>query len=81
MYDDCVADRLFEARPAQEDVAALRFALKGLGVAGLKAAAKAMGRDCGNPREPLEPLAAKAASDLSARMAAIKSLAGEPRGW
>jgi 4-hydroxy-tetrahydrodipicolinate synthase len=81
MYDDCVADRLFEARAAQEDVAALRKALSGLGVAGLKAAAKDMGRDCGDPRPPLDALPKAAAAQLAKAVAAIKPLAAEPRGW
>ncbi len=81
MYDDCVADRLFEARAAQEDVAALRKALSGLGVAGLKAAAKDMGRDCGDPRPPLGALPKAAADQLAKAVAAIKPLAAEPRGW
>ena len=81
MFDDCAADRLFEARKAQEDVAALRFALKGLGIPGLKAAARVMGRDCGDPREPLEPVNKAAADKLAAAVGAIKSLGAEPRGW
>jgi 4-hydroxy-tetrahydrodipicolinate synthase len=81
MFDDCAADRLFEARKAQEDVAALRFALKGLGIGGLKAAAKLMGRDCGQPREPLGPIGTAQADKLAAAVGAIKSLGAEPRGW
>jgi 4-hydroxy-tetrahydrodipicolinate synthase len=81
MFDDCVADRLFEARKAQEDVAALRFALKGLGVGGLKAAAKIMGRDCGEPRAPLEAIGRAQARKLADALGAIAPLGAEPRGW
>lgn len=81
MFDDCVADRLFEARKAQEDVAALRFALKGLGVGGLKAASKIMGRDCGEPRAPLEAIGKARAGKLAEALGAIKALGAEPRGW
>ena len=81
MFDDCAADRLFEARKAQEDVAELRKALSGLGVSGLKAASKAMGRDIGEPRAPLDPLPKAAADQLLKAVSAIQSLAAEPRGW
>jgi 4-hydroxy-tetrahydrodipicolinate synthase len=81
MFDDCAADRLFEARKAQEEVAALRFALKGLGIGGLKAAARIMGRDCGEPREPLGPISKAQADKLAAAVGAIPSLGAEPRGW
>ena len=40
----------------QEEIAALRQALKPGGVASLKAAMRAMGRDCGEPRPPNLPL-------------------------
>lgn len=81
MYDDCSGDRLFEAREAQEDVAALRQILKNSGVAGLKAAARMMGRDCGDPRPPLEPIEKSVSDDLASEFAAIASLGREPRGW
>lgn len=74
MFDGCVADRLFEIRKVQEDVAALRHMLKASGVAGLKSASRTMGRDCGDPRPPLEPLDRAAAANLT-------SLDGEPKGW
>lgn len=81
MYDDCRADRLVEARDAQEDVAALRQVVKAGGVAGIKAAMRAMGRDVGAPRPPLQPLSDEAAARLTAGLAAIASLEGEKRGW
>jgi 4-hydroxy-tetrahydrodipicolinate synthase len=81
LYDDCRADRLVEARRAQEDVAQLRQVLKPLGVAGLKAAAALMGRDAGRPRPPLEPLKARQSKSLAGSLEAIAALGAEPRGW
>lgn len=81
MYDDCVADRLFEARAAQEDIAALRQLVKAGGVAGVKAAMRIMGREAGAPRVPLEPLSSAAEATLHKGLAAIPALATEHRGW
>lgn len=81
LFNLCRAQNLFEARSAQEDVAALRQILKAGGVAALKAAARALGRDCGELRSPLLPLNAEAAKKLWARIEAIPALAQEPRGW
>ncbi len=81
MYEECRADRLFEARGAQEDVAALRQVVKSGGVAAIKAAMRVMGRDVGTPRPPLQPLGKEAGAKLSAGLAAIASLEGEKRGW
>lgn len=79
MFDDCVADRLLEARKAQENVAALRHLLKPHGVAGLKAATRSMGRDCGTPRPPLEAISGPLSDKLATEVAA--ALTGEPNGW
>ncbi len=81
LYDLCRAQKLFEARAAQEDAAALRHILKPGGVAALKAAARIMGRDCGIPRPPLLPLDAAAAKKLAMQLEAFPALADEPRGW
>ncbi len=62
LYDICRKDQLVEARAAQEQVAALRQALKPGGVGSLKAALRAMGRDCGVPRPPLQAPDAEAAA-------------------
>jgi hypothetical protein len=40
-----------------------------------------MGRDCGEPRPPLQPLDAASASKLTADLNAIAALRNEPRGW
>jgi 4-hydroxy-tetrahydrodipicolinate synthase len=79
LYDTCRAEKLFEARAAQEEVASLRQATKPGGAPHLKAALRTMGRDCGDPRPPLlglEPAAAQALADALGRI-----LAAEPRGW
>jgi 4-hydroxy-tetrahydrodipicolinate synthase len=81
LFDLCRAQNLFEARALQEDVAALRQILKAGGVAALKSSARAMGRDCGDPRAPLLPLTAEAEQKLAAQIDELPALAQEPRGW
>ncbi len=81
LFELCRAQNLFEARALQEEVAALRQILKTDGVAALKAAARAMGRDYGEPRPPLLPLTAEAEKKLAAQLDALPTLAQEPRGW
>jgi 4-hydroxy-tetrahydrodipicolinate synthase len=81
LYALCREQKLFEARKAQEQVAALRQALKPGGVASLKAAMRAMGRDCGEPRPPVLPLDPASYQRLMSDMEAIPSLRNEPRGW
>jgi 4-hydroxy-tetrahydrodipicolinate synthase len=81
MFDLCRNEKLFEARAAQEEAAALRQIVKPGGVAALKAAVRTMGRDCGNPRPPLLPLDGAAAKKLVADIEALPALADEPRGW
>ena len=67
LYDLCRDQKLFEARKSQEQIAALRQALKPGGVASLKAAMRAMGRDCGEPRPPVLALDAVAYQKLVGR--------------
>jgi 4-hydroxy-tetrahydrodipicolinate synthase len=81
LFDLCRAQEFAKARPLQEEVAALRQILKPGGVAALKAAARAMDRDCGSPRPPLLPLDSQAAKKLAADIVALPRLAAEPRGW
>jgi 4-hydroxy-tetrahydrodipicolinate synthase len=81
LFDLCRAQNLFEARALQEQAAALRQILKAGGVAALKAAARAMGRECGEPRPPLLPLAASEEKKLMAALEKLPALAAEPRGW
>src|SRR5271170_2225909 len=56
LFNLCRAQKFNEARALQGEAAALRQLVKPGGVAALKAAARAMGRDCGEPRAPLLPL-------------------------
>src|SRR6185437_13826253 len=79
LYEACRGRNLFTARAAQEEIAALRQAMKPGGAAVLKAAARAMGRDCGEPRPPLTALDAVVAKQLADTLAA--TLGAEPRGW
>jgi 4-hydroxy-tetrahydrodipicolinate synthase len=81
LYDLCRSEKYFEARPVQEEIAALRQVMKGGGVASLKAAMRAMGRDCGEPRPPLVALDTSARDRLAAELSALPALRAEPRGW
>jgi len=81
LYDLCRKDQLFEARKVQEDIAALRQLVKKAGAASLKAALRAMGRDCGPVRMPLLPVGEVESGQLAERLAAMASLRAEPRGW
>jgi len=81
LFDLCRQQKLYEARALQEEVAALRQIVKPGGVAALKAAICAMGRNCGAPRPPLLPLDAAATKKLTAEIEALPRLATEPRGW
>src|SRR5262245_7974055 len=81
LYELCRDQKLFEARQAQEQLAALRQAVKSGGIASLKAAMRAADRDCGEPRPPLLPLDAAAYQRLVGELDAIPALRSEPRGW
>ena len=81
LYEHCRKERYRDARAAQEAIAALRQLLKKGGVAGLKAALAAMGRDCGAPRYPLLALGEAERGRLADDLAAISALRAEPRGW
>ncbi len=81
LWDLCAQEKYAEARPVQETIAALRQAVKPLGVAGIKAAIKLMDRKGGELRAPLEAPAGPAKKKLAAALAAIPALKDEPRGW
>jgi 4-hydroxy-tetrahydrodipicolinate synthase len=81
LYDLCRAENYQAARAPQEDAAILFRLLRDAGPAGLKAAAKAMGRDCGPPRQPLPALADAEARMLVAEISKVASVKIEPRGW
>jgi 4-hydroxy-tetrahydrodipicolinate synthase len=78
LYDHCRANRLVEARSAQEAIAAVGQLLKG-GARALKAASRVMGRDCGDPRPPL--IAANSSASTAIEAELPKILCDEPRGW
>ena len=79
LYELCRAENYKAAHAPQEDAAILFRLFRDAGPAGLKAAAQAMGRDCGSPREPLPPL--KDTVALAKHLAAVASVRDEPRGW
>ena len=81
LFDLCREERYPEARGPQEALAALRQAVKRAKVAGLKAGMRAMGRECGAPRAPLEGLESGDYETLAAELAAMPALRAEPRGW
>jgi 4-hydroxy-tetrahydrodipicolinate synthase len=81
LYDLCRAENYKAARAPQEDAAILFRLFRDAGPAGLKAAAKAMGRDCGAPRQPLPALGDAAARTLTAELSKVVSVKAEPRGW
>lgn len=81
LYDLCAKERYVEARPAQEAIGALHHLVKTNGLAGLKAAMRAMGRDCGIPRPPSRALSETEYGALAAAVKAMPFLADEPRGW
>ncbi len=81
LYDLCKQDKYVDARPAQEQVAALYQAVKVPGLCGLKGAVSAMGRECGNVRAPNTLLGAAARDTLASALKGLPALAAEPRGW
>lgn len=81
LYDLCRKEQYQDARQAQEELAALRQVVKKGGVAGLKGAMRAMGRDCGEPRPPVRALGEIEYGELAAALGAMGALRAEPRGW
>ena len=81
LYELCCKEQYPDARKPQEEIAALRQIVKTGGVAGLKGAIRFMGRECGEPRPPLQALAEGVREKLSAELSAMAALREEPRGW
>jgi 4-hydroxy-tetrahydrodipicolinate synthase len=81
LYGICRAERYQDARRVQEDAAILFRAFHEPGAAGLKAAARSMGRDCGGPRPPLPAFSEAETKALLAELSAVQSIKAEPRGW
>jgi 4-hydroxy-tetrahydrodipicolinate synthase len=81
LYELCQAERYRDARPAQEELAHLYRAIRRRGAAGMKAAARAMGRDCGDPRPPVLPLGEGGQRALADEILRIRSVADDIKGW
>ena len=88
VYDLCRQEKYVEARGMQEDIAQLHHLVKeagasGLkdGLAGIKCAIAAMGRECGVPRPPVRPLGEVERGRFEGSMHAMAFLKAEPRGW
>lgn len=88
LYDLCRKEKYIEARPLQEEIAALHHAVtaagaSGLrdGLAGIKAAMEAMGRQCGVPRPPVRALDAREQERLAQQITGMAFLKDEPQGW
>ncbi len=80
LYDICRTEKYFDARKPQEEIAALRQVIRKAGSPGLKGAMRAMGRDCGEPRPPLDPLGDRY-GNLATELGKMEALRDEPRGW
>ncbi|MGZ8197039.1 MAG: hypothetical protein ACXWVP_01710, partial [Burkholderiales bacterium] len=71
-----------EARAGQEQLGELRQIVKKPRLeTGLKAALRAMGRDCGVPRPPSKALGEVEDAAASEALSALGWLKNEPRGW
>ena len=81
LYGICRAEKYQDARRAQEDAAILYRAFHEPGAAGLKAAARSMGRDCGDPRPPLPAFSEAKTKALLEQVSTLQSIKAEPRGW
>lgn len=81
LYEICRKEQYSEARGVQERLAVLRQILKAGGFGALKAALRSRGRDCGEPRPPMEALNETAHGELIAQLERFDALATEPPGW
>lgn len=81
LYDLCRIENYQDARGRQSDLAVLLRNFRRTGVSGLKAATRVMGRDCGVPRPPLPTFGDADSLALAKKLAAIRSIGAEPKGW
>lgn len=81
VHELCARQQFMEARKPQEELAALHYAIKSAGFAGLKGAIRAMGRDCGEPRAPVRGLTQAQQDTLAEEIASMPFMRREPRGW
>lgn len=81
LYEICRTEKYFAAREIQEEIVVLRQILKRYGRGALKGAMRAMGRDVGQVRPPLDPLSPAEQEKLAAELKSLKWLSAEPQGW
>ena len=81
LYDLCRAEKYQDARRLQDAAAILFRVFQDTGVAGLKAAVRGMGRDCGIPRPPIPAFDDAKVQALIAELSAVATVKTEPRGW
>ena len=82
VYDLCEKQDFIEARKGQENLAVLRQLVKHPRLeTGLKAALRAMGRDCGQPRPPSRPMGEVEYGAVAEAISSMPALQAEPRGW
>jgi 4-hydroxy-tetrahydrodipicolinate synthase len=81
LYDLCREEKYEDARSRQFDLAVMCRLFRGIGVSGLKAATRFMGRDCGVPRPPLPTFTEAESRALTEKLSAIDVISAEPKGW
>ncbi len=81
LYELCDAERYQDARAPQESFARLYQVVKKRGVAGIKSAARSMGRECGTPRPPVLALSESAQQAVGHEVLDIATVAEDVRGW
>jgi 4-hydroxy-tetrahydrodipicolinate synthase len=82
VYDVCRTEKYADARKDQEQIAALRQAIKRTGgIEAIKGALKYMGRDCGDTRPPLDKLTREGYHTFATELDKLAFLRDEPRGW
>lgn len=81
LFTICRTEKYFDARAIQEDIVVLRQLLKRYGRGALKGAMRAMGRDVGQVRPPLDPLSPAELEKLAAELKGLAWLGAEPKGW
>jgi 4-hydroxy-tetrahydrodipicolinate synthase len=88
LHELCSQEKYVEARQIQEEIAGLHHVVKeagasGLkdGLAGLKTALAAMGRNCGLPRPPVRTLDGIERGKLAEAISGMAFLSREPYGW
>jgi 4-hydroxy-tetrahydrodipicolinate synthase len=81
LFEICRTEKYFDAREIQEEVVVLRQILKRYGRGALKGAMRAMGRDVGQVRPPLDPLSPADLDKLAGELKALSWMSSEPTGW